>query len=165
MILLIAYGNSLRCDDGAGPILAKQLKILWESEQHPAEHDEYVEYIEVHQLTPELADDIAAKDIEIVIFVDSRLATDSSKKQDVRVEYISADDISLGFGHHLTPTALLMYARLIYGVQLPAWLITVPGVDFRHGEELSEFAQQAIKRFMEQKPCLDNGQLSLSKSR
>jgi ferredoxin len=47
-------------------------------------------------------------------------------------------------GHHLDPLALMIYACHLFGKRLPAWKVSVPGVDFGHGDELSEISRQAI---------------------
>jgi hypothetical protein len=47
-------------------------------------------------------------------------------------------------GHHLNPPALLAYSRYLFNREPPAWLITVPGTDFDHGEGLSVTARKAI---------------------
>ncbi len=52
-VLVIGYGNSLRRDDGAGLILAAGLVDAWRTHDLPAS------LITAHQLSPELADDIA----------------------------------------------------------------------------------------------------------
>ena len=51
---------------------------------------------------------------------------------------------SPGIGHHLNASTLLAYSRFLFKKEPPAWLITVPGTDFDHGEGLSETARKAI---------------------
>ncbi|MGF1587982.1 MAG: hydrogenase maturation protease [Pleurocapsa sp.] len=58
--LVIGYGNTLRSDDGAGQSAANQI-AAWGLPN--------VRSLAVHQLTPELAEDIANADT--VIFVDA----------------------------------------------------------------------------------------------
>jgi len=60
MRLLIGYGNTLRSDDGAGQKIAN-IVSEWNLPQWRS--------LSVHQLTPELALDIAQADL--VIFVDA----------------------------------------------------------------------------------------------
>jgi hydrogenase maturation protease len=59
-VLIIGYGNSLRSDDAAGIKVAETI-ATW---QLP-----HVRSLAVHQLTPELAAELAA--VELVIFVDA----------------------------------------------------------------------------------------------
>ncbi|MCB0173868.1 MAG: hypothetical protein KDJ97_25330, partial [Anaerolineae bacterium] len=68
MLLIIACGNSLRSDDGAGLIFAERLEYACRA------LDVMVERISVHQLLPELAADIAAEAVQAVVFIDTRLA-------------------------------------------------------------------------------------------
>lgn len=136
--LLIAYGNSLRRDDGAGLILADRLLQVWQQQKKP------VRCIKAHQLLPEMVEDIAQTDVSLVLFLDTRDASGEGGDKEVWVRPLTVNEVSPSLGHHLDPTALLAYARLLYGRQPPGWLITVPGVDFGHGEGLSQTAQAAI---------------------
>jgi len=138
MILIIAYGNTLRRDDGAGLLLAEQLETLWQSAGYE------IDRIPLHQLTPELADDIGGEGITAVVFVDSRAIALDEAQADIQLQPITSDDTAPSFGHVITPTTLLMYARLIYGKQPSAWLVTIPGVDFRHGEGVSDTVQRLL---------------------
>ena len=38
----------------------------------------------------------------------------------------------------------MAYAYFLYGRRVPAWMLTVPGTDFGHGEGLSRGARQAL---------------------
>ncbi len=59
---MIGYGNTLRSDDGVGPRVAMAVASWgWPG----------LKAIAVHQLTPELAEPLAAA--ELAIFVDARL--------------------------------------------------------------------------------------------
>ncbi len=46
--------------------------------------------------------------------------------------------------HGLGAAALIELARRLYGFGGEAWLATVPGADFDHGEGLSPATRQAI---------------------
>jgi len=138
MILIIGYGNSLRGDDGAGLLLAERLEQAWRA-RHVA-----VERLAVQQLMPELAWDIAQAAVEAVLFVDTRAVAPGETEPGLQISPVESPALSPSLGHHLDPAVLLTYARLLYGKTLPAWLVTVPGVDFEHGETLSRTAQQAL---------------------
>jgi len=58
-VLVIGYGNPLRCDDGVGQQIAKAV-ATWGIPN--------VEAIAVHQLTPELAEKLVT--VDLAIFVD-----------------------------------------------------------------------------------------------
>lgn len=143
MILVIAYGNSLRRDDGAGLILAERLEQEWSSYSVP------VERVEVHQLVPELAADLARDEVTAVVFVDTRAVRPDESDPEVQIYPLSTNHFSSNLGHHLSPVTLLTYARLLYGKQPSAWMVATPGVDFGHGEGLSPLAQQAIGTVVE----------------
>ena len=138
MILIIAYGNPLREDDGAGLVLAARLDTLL---RHLAIE---VRRIETHQLLPELAAEIATDQPAAVVFVDTRVAT--SPQDNVAVQPVQASDRSSpSLGHHLDPSAVLTYSGALFdAAPPPAWLVTVPGWQFDFGETLSTQTQDAI---------------------
>jgi hydrogenase maturation protease len=137
MIQIIACGNSLRRDDGAGLVLAGILEQEW----RPFRVD--VERISVHQLTPELAADIAWAEVAAVVFVDTRVTELNSGLQ---ARPIETDSSSPSVGHYLDPNTLMIYAHLLYGKQPQAWQVTVPGNDFGHGEGLSSRVTDILAR-------------------
>lgn len=142
MILVIGYGNSLRGDDGAGLLLARQIEQACRQRSLPVERLEY------QQLVPEIAFDILRHDVAAVIFTDTHIAqADSSRSgPQVQIRVLSAADVSPGMGHHLTPATLLMYTHLLYGKQVPARLVTVPGFVFAHGQAISSQTRSALKK-------------------
>lgn len=136
VILIMAYGNSLRTDDAAGLHLAQLVEQACQAQQLA------VEKIITHQLLPELAPEIARADA--VLFVDTRAVPPEEFEPAVQIQPIAADISLVSLGHHLSPAALLAYAGLLYGCRPPAWLLTAPGTDFAHGEGLSQLAQRAL---------------------
>lgn len=140
MILIIAYGNSLRRDDGAGLLLAERLEQAWQACQVE------VKRLVVQQLTPELTLEVARAEVSAIVFVDTRVVLPSETEPGVQIYPVNAIQPDPTVGHHLNPAVLLAYTDLLYGKHLPAWLVTAPGVDFGHGEGLSQGAQQALDR-------------------
>lgn len=138
MILLIGYGNSLRRDDGAGLILAERLDHAWRGQGVAVKH------LPVHQLTPELAAEMAEPEIDAVIFVDARAIAAGEVDPQVQVQPVNGESPSPSLGHHLNPVALLLYADQLFGRRPSAWLVTVPAADFGYGESLSQITQQAL---------------------
>lgn len=138
MILLISYGNDLRRDDGAGLVLADIIEQSWRI------HQVAVKHLSVHQLLPELAEEIARPEVSAVVFFDARAVEAGEVDPRVQVQHLSVDTQSPSLGHHLDPTTLLAYADRLYGWRPPARLVTVPGADFGYGEGLSEMVQQAL---------------------
>lgn len=145
MVLIIAYGNSLRRDDGAGFILAGELR------EYLFRAGAAARCIECHQLTPELALDIAAEDVSAVVFVDTRVVSSSDDlKLHLREVYVPVCAGSPA-GHHMDCAVLMAYAGLFSKKFTPrAWLLTVPGSDFGHGEGFSEETQGILRNAPEE---------------
>ena len=127
--LVIGYGNTLRSDDGVGQKVA-EIVDSWNLEG--------MRSLWVHQLTPELADDIAQ--VDTVIFVDAVIGDRSNAEIEIQsLENISADE---NFGHSINPRSLLYLSQAIYGKTPQSYLILIPGFNFNFGEELSEITEQ-----------------------
>lgn len=144
MILIIAYGNDLREDDGAGLILAGHMQEAWRA------RGVMVRRVAVRQLAPELAADMVADGVTAVVFVDTRVAR-APADWDVSVAPVAAPAMgTASLGHHFDPGLLLAYATTIAGARVPpAWLVTAPGTRFGHGQELSAQATTAIARALQ----------------
>lgn len=140
MMLIISYGNSLRRDDSAGLRLGEMLEDLWLERKRP------VERIAVHQLAPELALAVAREEVSKVVFTDARVASADDERRSPRilVRPLPAEPLTPVLGHHLDPATVMACARLLYAKSPPAWIATVPGVDFDHGEGLSSVAEAAL---------------------
>lgn len=131
--LVIGIGNTLRRDDGAGWFFAEAL----------TEHLRAVGlsvHLELHhQLTPELAVDVADQAPSHIIFVDASIAVEQAT-----LTPIDAAQLGSPVTHSLTPAALLVLAHRLYAVDAAGWLIEVPARDLGHGEGLSEAAQRGL---------------------
>lgn len=140
-ILVIGYGNQLLCDDALGPRIADEVAI-WRLPQ--------VRSLTVHQLTPELAAELA--NTETVIFIDAcRLNPD----QAVRVTQIAPRGMETtgstvpSMGHTCDPRSLLALTHSVYGHHPQAWWVEVTAVDFAVGEHLSTTAEQGISEALD----------------
>ena len=134
--LVIGYGNSLRSDDGIGIEVATVIDG-W--------HLPEVRSLALHQLTPELAAELAL--VERVIFIDARQGIDPAVVELHRLK----PSVSAEFPTHLgDPGVLLSLAQAIYGKCPQAWWIIVPGENFQLGDRLSPLAQQGIDRALKQ---------------
>jgi hydrogenase maturation protease len=140
MILIIGYGNTLRRDDGAGPTLAHMV-LAYESYKD-------INIIESRQLTPELAEEVAAPDVTAVIFMDSRVVTGqidgSCGTAEVELSRIDSMVATPSFSHYCDPPSVMAYTELLCGRKPPAWLVSVPGVDFTHGEGFSDLTLRSL---------------------
>jgi hydrogenase maturation protease len=121
-ILVVGYGNTLRGDDAFGPVVADRLREAVVSDR--------VVVLTRHQLTPELASDVAA--CERVVFIDASVEGPAGQ---VNCRSISKELSGAGhLVHTLDPARLLALAHLVYGRLPSAFLITVGGMDFDLGE-------------------------------
>ncbi|MBF2062883.1 MAG: hydrogenase maturation protease [Calothrix sp. C42_A2020_038] len=130
-IVVIGYGNDLRCDDGIGQQVANKL------------HISNVKCLAVHQLTPELIETLNTADL--AIFVDACLnPKKNSKNLNIQVRRLEPDHNKLIAGHITNPELLLSLTKAIYGHYPSALLVTVPGVNFELGENLSIVGEKGV---------------------
>jgi hydrogenase maturation protease len=125
--LVVACGNPLRRDDGAGPAAADGLA------------GPEVRVVVVHQLGPELAEDVAAA--EAVAFLDARAGPPPGAVEARRVVPSPAPS---ALGHACAPGEVLALAALLHGARPRAVLVTVAGADFALGEGLSPEVAAAL---------------------
>lgn len=134
--LVIGYGNDLRSDDGVGVRVA-QILAKWDLPD--------MRSLCIHQLTPELAAEIAAANQ--VIFVDAYPALTN---QDIQVFRLSFSQPGIMRSHTSNPWALLTLTRTVYHCCPPAWWILVPGTNFALGDRLSPTARRGIAQALKQ---------------
>jgi hydrogenase maturation protease len=131
-LLVIGYGNTLRRDDGVGPRAALSLA----ARKLPA-----VIAQAVPQLTPELAEPLAAA--RLAIFIDARLGGESAE---IAIHPLEPANAPALLGHCEDPASLLALAQAAYGTCPPCWLVTIPASDFGLGERLSPAAERGLER-------------------
>jgi hydrogenase maturation protease len=131
--LIIGYGNPLRGDDGFGWHAALRLRDLI--------HDAGIEILAVQQLTPELMEPVSRA--RRVIFIDAATGEDPGKMT-VAVLGTSGGPAPV-FTHFATPAALLEGAQSLYGARPEGLLVTVVGLDFSLGAELSAPVELALE--------------------
>lgn len=118
--LVIGIGNSTRSDDGVGPQVVAVLEVLAPS----------ASYRTVHQLTPELVEEIA--EARLVVFVDASVDATT-----LSVTPINASVANQG-SHTTSPGALLHLTQQLYGRGPELALqVAIPASDFGFGEALS----------------------------
>ena len=136
-VLIVAYGNPFRGDDGLAWRAADALGGKFPKSR--------VEILCLHQLAPELAE--TAGRFECVIFVDAA-STQTGEPGEICVEEIRGEAISknegAAFGHSLSPAAVLALAANLYGAKPQAFSVTVTGEDFGHGDQLSPSVTAAL---------------------
>lgn len=141
-ILIIGYGNPLRGDDAAGRLVAEAVAD-WD---HPQ-----MQSLSVHQLTPELAADIAAA--RRVVFVDAFVCATESPPEVTLTPLtldIAAPPASVYSAHAAAPHELLAMAQALFGATPEACFCAIPACCFEPGAPLSSMAakgvQQALQR-------------------
>ncbi len=134
-ILIIGYGNTLREDDGAGQIVAREIA---------KQNYNNVKCLAVHQLTPELAEEISKA--SQVIFVDALIISNGSESEQITVKPIKKPLLAnISTGHVGYPRSLLSLTQALYSNVPPALSILIPAVNFEFGEQISPVTQQGIK--------------------
>jgi hydrogenase maturation protease len=137
--LILACGNTLRGDDGAGPLLC-----AWAAERFAGEPG--VRAIASHQWTPDMAEDVAVADT--VLFIDCAL--DQAPGQ-VLLRELSSAPLKPGLvTHHLGAPELLQVTQDLYGMQPKrACLLTVGAGSIELGESLSDAVNAALPEAQE----------------
>jgi hydrogenase maturation protease len=130
-LLVIGFGNELRGDDAVGRRVAQAVK----RRQWPG-----VRVLDVHQLTPELAEPLSQADQ--AIFIDARMCDAARGVDLIPLDCIAAECAS---GHRSNPVWLVALAESLYGHRPKAWLLAVPATEFPFGMELSASAQAGIE--------------------
>lgn len=139
-ILVIGYGNPLRCDDGLGwhvaDVLDDHLKHM---DKHPSIH-----ILRHHQLQPEMAEPISQA--AHVLFVDASIGDTPGTiaYSPVHPEDILSDAGAGIFSHQLTPAGLLTWAQSLYGRCPNATVVSVVGYSFAYSESLSPIVEAVL---------------------
>lgn len=141
--VVIASGNELRGDDGAGPHVAAQLV---------ARGLPGVRVLTVRQLTPELVADLAGA--RFAVFIDARADLGRSPVEVARLEPGGDGPALTHIGH---PRVLLGLAQVLYGAAPDAWLVTIAGESFGLGEGLSDSARRHADAALEQVAAILRG--------
>ncbi|MDD5711576.1 MAG: hydrogenase maturation protease [Smithellaceae bacterium] len=146
--LVIGYGNIDRGDDGVAFHLVNSLRRRMGQDQ--LEYDETgleylgreVDSIFLVQLTPEMME--VMKEYDRVIFVDAHVTAGSG--QDIRFDRLPPIFRSNCFSHQMTPEALILFLKTIFGKELPAYILSIGGRDFDFGRQLSEATAVLVEK-------------------
>jgi len=143
MDLVVGIGNRLRGDDGIGPVLADAV---------PPRTG--LETMSVHQLVPELAEQLTQ--VDRVLFVDAELRIQETSLRTIEPQQHS------GLGHACSPQSLLHWTAFAFGRAPAAWLLSVPASRFDHEEALSAeiasripVAKQLIEAWLDERGAPD----------
>jgi hydrogenase maturation protease len=136
-VLIVAYGNPLRSDDGVAWRAADALEAKIPKPE--------VEILRLHQLGPELSE--IASHSESLIFIDAA-SFPSGIPGEMRVAEIRSESAdrtdAASFSHVLTPQTVITLTDALYGIKPRALVVTVTGANFDHGESLSPPVEAAL---------------------
>lgn len=135
-VLIVAYGNPLRSDDG----VAWHAADLLRERLSPNE----AEIVCVHQLTPELAESMSQAGG--AIFLDARQSGEPGQICHTRV---IPETRTVHGTHTLTPAQLAALTNALYGTTVDAYEVALTGESFAHGEGLSDTVEEALPLLVE----------------
>jgi hydrogenase maturation protease len=136
-VLVVGYGSTLRGDDGVGWHVAARLA-----------DDPRLAGAEVlarHQLTPELAADVARA--TLVVLVDAALGGEPGSIVLRRVR--PRRPAPAGWSHHLDPESLAGLAEALYGAAPPVVLVEVAAASLAPGSNLSPTLERVVPEVMQ----------------
>jgi hydrogenase maturation protease len=136
-VLVVGYGNSLRGDDGVGWRVAERLAEVDDVRLRGAR------VLARHQLTPELAADVAAS--RLAVFVDARV--EGGVPGTVRTEWLGLrmrPTVPTACSHHVDIGEILGLADRLYGARPPAALVSIEAGRLDPGDGLSPAVAAAV---------------------
>ena len=128
-VVLVAIGNPLRGDDAVAHRVLDLIGPL-----------SGVEAVRVHQLTPELAAEIATASSVVFIDADTHLGEPT-----IEPLFARPDHEPLPLSHAMHPADLIALSRALCGFRGTGYLCRVPGLDFELGSSLSPFAEHRAR--------------------
>ncbi len=143
-VLVIGYGNPLRGDDGLG--IAAVEMLMQRAEKAPHGPGVAIRFRAAHQLTPEIAADLAETDF--AVFIDA--ACDNVQGDIIHRRVLPSVSATGSFSHQLTPEVLLALAERLYGRSPEAHLYSIGAASFEYGETLSEPVRAALPALIDQ---------------
>ena len=135
-VLVVAWGNPLREDDGVAWHVLEGLRSLKPRPGLPP-----LKLRHAHQLAPEMAECVSQA--QGVVFIDARR---DGIPGEVRCEEVVPSAGSNPLAHSLSPQALLLYSQQLYGRAPRAVVVSIGGERFAMGEELSPVVRRALPR-------------------
>lgn len=130
-VLIVAFGNPLRCDDG----------LAWRAAEELSRQisDPDVRILTTHQLTPELSQTVSQA--SSVIFLD---AARSGVPGEIVLTSLLPERPCSVFTHDFSPGGILNLSHNLYGRCPQATLASVCGECFEHGESVSRTVEAAL---------------------
>jgi hydrogenase maturation protease len=156
--LVIGFGNIYRRDDGVGFAVLNALRQRLGRPPLDVDEDGFddlghvVDTVILHQLVPEMADDVAPYDL--VVFVDAHVG---HVAESIHQEELSACYKQATVSHTLHPCTLLALAQEIYDRQPRGVLLSIRGYDFEFGEGLSDCTSALVPEAADRVLALASG--------
>jgi hydrogenase maturation protease len=145
--LVAGFGNSFRQDDGVARVVVNGLRKRLGRPPLDTLDDGFgdlghpVDTVVLHQLVPELAEDL--RHYDLVIFVDAHVGT--SMPEPIHEERIAETYRSPFVYHQTHPSTVLALTRHMYDAAPAAYLVSLLGHDFDFGEGLSAATAQLVE--------------------
>ena len=136
-VVVVGYGNALRTDDGLGWYAADRLA------SDPRLTG--VTVLQRHQLMPELALDISAA--VLVVLVDASHELPPGAVTVTQVE--RASDATTTWSHHLSPPSVVALAHELYGRAADVFLVRCGVESFEMGDRLSPAVATALPKVVD----------------
>ena len=144
-LLVLAYGNPLRQDDGAGWHVGQALHERWLA---PTGDDANGALVD---LQPQLDWAADLSETEVAVFVDAERAPDGKPAALYLRPLRSGDSVGrLLDGHSPVPADLISLARLLYGRAPKAYLLSIPAYHFGYGDGLSAATAAGVDAALDQ---------------
>ena len=134
-VLILAYGNPIRGDDGIAWRAAQELeKVL---------PPPVAEIVRLHQLAPELAEQ--ASHADTVIFLDANC---DGPPGAIRCLPVGPQPGDPRFSHQFTPQSLMALCERLYSARPAAFAVSLAGESFGVGDQLSRAATRALPQLV-----------------
>jgi hydrogenase maturation protease len=136
-VLIVGYGNTLLGDDALG----------WHAVARLADDPRLrgAQVVWQHQLTPELALDVSAA--SLVVLIDASVSDEPGAISVRRLEPGPGDGSA--WSHHVDPDALAALARELWGATPAVFVVSVGAASLEAGDPLSPPVQLAIPAVVE----------------
>jgi hydrogenase maturation protease len=136
-VLVVGYGNPLRTDDGVGWHVADRLAL---DPRLDGALLDGTTVLRLHQLTPELALDVSAA--SLVVLVDASHGPPAGTVAVAQVE--RAGDAGTTWSHHLGPPSLIALAHELYGRAPDVFVVSCGVTSLEIGDTLSPEVEVAL---------------------
>ena len=130
-LLVIGYGNEMRGDDAAGPMVAREIAACG---------FDRIQALPVPLLLPDLALDMAEADK--VVFVDASLRCPGGR---IRLSPVVGTSKRPTLAWPYSPAVISALFEFLHSRRSRSWLLEIPALEFEFGEHLSAPTAAAIQ--------------------